>query len=192
VAIALDVEQGVAQAYHESGYVAAWCGRVRAADNVPVVYTSASSGHLFADEARWLAEWNDLPHLIDGTVATQYTSPVTDPTLTVDLSLVRDDLALWPTSHTGAPMPTAPIVAIVKPPRDSGYWLVDAEGGVFSFGVPFHGSIQSKGIELAAPITTAIASNSGKGYFLVGEDGGVFTFGDAQYKGSIPDHPKDS
>jgi hypothetical protein len=64
-----------------------------------------------------------------------------------------------------------------------GYWLVDAAGGVHSYGnAPFHGDLF--GAHLAQPIV-GIASPGGRGgYWLLGSDGGVFSFGNAAFHGS--------
>ena len=64
-----------------------------------------------------------------------------------------------------------------------GYWLVGADGGVFSFGdASYYGSTGA--MTLNKPIVAAMATPDGKGYWLVGADGGVFSFGDASYYGS--------
>ncbi len=68
----------------------------------------------------------------------------------------------------------------------NGYWLVQAGGGVFSYGnVHFYGSLPGLGIVPAAQIVGIVATPDGKGYWLVGADGGVFSFGDARFFGSI-------
>ena len=51
------------------------------------------------------------------------------------------------------------------------------DGGVFSFGVPFHGSVGDR-----QPYERAVsleATSSGAGYYVAGGDGAVFAFGDA-------------
>jgi len=64
-----------------------------------------------------------------------------------------------------------------------GYWLVAADGGVFSFGqAGFYGSTGA--IHLAAPVVGLAATPEGAGYWLVASDGGVFSFGDARFQGS--------
>jgi hypothetical protein len=78
----------------------------------------------------------------------------------------------------------AGVVGIAGDPRDSGYWLVGSDGGVFAFGhAAFYGSTGDS--HLNAPIVDIAATPSGRGYWLVGADGGVFAFGDAAYRGSI-------
>src|SRR5205085_2660221 len=90
-----------------------------------------------------------------------------------------------------------------------GYWLVGADGGVFSFGDarfvgslagvalnapvvsaaatpdghgPFAASVAGK--RLNAPIAALAANPNGRGYWLVGGDGGVFSLGQAGFMGS--------
>jgi hypothetical protein len=64
-----------------------------------------------------------------------------------------------------------------------GYWMVAADGGVFSFGdARFFGSTGS--MRLKQPIVGMAATPSGRGYWLVAADGGVFSFGDARFFGS--------
>ena len=71
------------------------------------------------------------------------------------------------------------------PPVPQGYWLVGADGGVFSFGsAPFLGS--TGGVHLNQPIVGMAATTDHRGYWLVGADGGVFAFGNAGFFGSIP------
>ena len=68
-------------------------------------------------------------------------------------------------------------------PAGLGYWLVAADGGIFSYGdAGFYGSTGA--IKLAKPIVGMAATPDGKGYWLVASDGGVFSFGDAKYFGS--------
>ncbi len=64
-----------------------------------------------------------------------------------------------------------------------GYWLVAADGGVFTFGdAGYYGSTGS--MKLNQPIVGLAATPDGKGYWLVAADGGVFSFGDAAFFGS--------
>jgi hypothetical protein len=80
--------------------------------------------------------------------------------------------------HNGEP------VAMASPADGKGYWIVDSDGGVFSFGdAVFHGSMGAT--HLAASIVGVAPSPGGSGYWLVGSDGGVFAFGSAAFGGSI-------
>lgn len=66
---------------------------------------------------------------------------------------------------------------------NQGYWMVGADGGVFSFGnAPFQGSAAT--IPLRKPIEGMAPTPDGRGYWMVAADGGVFTYGDAQFHGS--------
>jgi hypothetical protein len=91
----------------------------------------------------------------------------------------------------GAPSPAGPVVVGPSDPTPSdkcvafsivgdGVWTYAADGGVFSEGAPFHGSMG--GTPLAKPIVAG-ASHGSTGYWLFGADGGVFTFGSAPFLG---------
>ncbi len=78
---------------------------------------------------------------------------------------------------------TSPTAGIAATPTGLGYWLVGADGGIFSFGdAQFYGSTGAA--HLSAPIVGIAATPTGLGYWLVGADGGIFSFGDAQFYGS--------
>ena len=66
-----------------------------------------------------------------------------------------------------------------------GYWLLGDDGGVFSFDVPFYGSMG--GQRLNKPVVGMAPTSSGQGYWLVANDGGLFSFGDAGFFGSTGD-----
>jgi hypothetical protein len=84
----------------------------------------------------------------------------------------------------------APIVGMARGPTDAasgdtlGYWIVTADGGVFSFGgfTPFYGS--AGGLHLNKPIVGMASTSTADGYWLVASDGGVFAYGGAQFYGS--------
>jgi Immunoglobulin I-set domain len=78
----------------------------------------------------------------------------------------------------------APIVGIATTPYGGGYWLVGADGGVFTFGnANYYGSLGH--VHLNAPIVGITPTADGGGYWLVAADGGVFSFGDASFYGSM-------
>ena len=86
-------------------------------------------------------------------------------------------------SMGGQPL-NAPIVSMASTPDGQGYWLVAADGGIFSFGnAGFFGSMG--GQHLNAPVVGMAPSIDGHGYYLVAADGGVFAFGDAPFFGSM-------
>ena len=71
----------------------------------------------------------------------------------------------------------------------SGYQEVAADGGLFSFGVPFSGSMG--GHRLAAPIVGLATYPQTGGYWEVAADGGIFAF-DAPFSGSMGGQPLNS
>jgi hypothetical protein len=76
-----------------------------------------------------------------------------------------------------------PIVGMASTPNGGGYWLVAADGGVFSFGnARFYGSMGA--IALNKPAVGMASTPDGVGYWLVASDGGIFSFGDAHFFGS--------
>jgi hypothetical protein len=78
-----------------------------------------------------------------------------------------------------------PYVGIAAPTSGAGYWLVGADGGVFTFGnITFYGSLPGEKLKPSAPIVGIVATPDGAGYWLVGSDGGVYSFGDAAFYGS--------
>ena len=85
---------------------------------------------------------------------------------------------------SSSPAPSR-FTAMATTPDGKGYWLTQAQGGVFSYGdAPFEGSLPGLRVTPAAPIT-GMAAASGGGYWLVGADGGVFAFGNAPFYGSL-------
>ncbi len=77
----------------------------------------------------------------------------------------------------------APLVGIASSPAVNGYWLLGADGGVFTYGgARFYGSTGNR--QLNAAVVGIAATRTGHGYWLVASDGGVFAFGDAHFYGS--------
>src|ERR1700681_659502 len=67
-----------------------------------------------------------------------------------------------------------------------GYWMVGADGSIFSFGgAPFEGSLPGLNIHVTNVVGLVPTADS-KGYWMIGSDGGVFAFGDAGFVGSLP------
>ncbi|MGI8793883.1 MAG: SpoIID/LytB domain-containing protein [Acidimicrobiales bacterium] len=75
---------------------------------------------------------------------------------------------------------TTPAIDLAEGP--GGYWILGLDGGVFSFGVPFHGSMG--GQRLNKPVVGMGVTAAGNGYWEVASDGGIFSFGDADFFGS--------
>jgi hypothetical protein len=76
-----------------------------------------------------------------------------------------------------------PMVGMSPTSDGQGYWLVAADGGIFSFGdAQFRGSTGN--MILNKPVTGVAVTPNGQGYWLVASDGGIFSFGDAPFYGS--------
>jgi uncharacterized membrane protein YecN with MAPEG domain len=73
----------------------------------------------------------------------------------------------------------APIVGItLDPGTKAGYWLVAADGGVFSYeGAQFYGALA--GTNIPSPVVGMAALPEGKGYLIAEQDGNVVVLGDA-------------
>jgi hypothetical protein len=80
-------------------------------------------------------------------------------------------------------VPNQPIVGMAATPDGRGYWMVAADGGIFTFGdAGFYGSAGA--LPLNKPVVGMAATPDGRGYWLVASDGGIFTYGDAGFYGS--------
>jgi hypothetical protein len=78
------------------------------------------------------------------------------------------------------------IVGAAPTTTGNGYWMLGADGGIFTFGdAGFFGSTGDK--QLNQPVVTMAATPTGRGYWLAAGDGGMFTFGDAGFFGSTGD-----
>ena len=94
------------------------------------------------------------------------------------------------TTPTLAQLTGTPIALVDMPPppaapQSHGYWLVGADGGIFSFGsAQFYGSAGN--LHLQRPVVGIVPTKDRGGYWLDASDGGVFSFGDTQFYGSIP------
>jgi hypothetical protein len=72
-------------------------------------------------------------------------------------------------------------------PDGAGYWLVAANGTVYTYGDAVnYGSMSGR--SLRAPVVGLASTSSGLGYYLVAADGGVFSFG-APFLGSMGGKP---
>lgn len=184
VTVAIDLETAV-----QPNYVA-FLSATLAQANYPLM--SYGSGSFIFRNGRptggiWVASYPTppappYPHLVPGSVATQY-----QPGPNWDLSVVVDSVNLWNVKENPMPNLTGRIVAIVTKPDQTGYWLVGADGGIFSFGnVPSFTPGFKVDPHSNHAIVAATGTNSGSGLYVVGADGGVFTYGDAFFHGSIP------
>jgi ribosomal protein L24E len=77
----------------------------------------------------------------------------------------------------------APVVGMAEDSNGLGYWLVGADGSIYTFGdAKSYGSM--RGQHLNKPIVGMAATTEGTGYWLVASDGGIFSFGGARFYGS--------
>jgi len=91
---------------------------------------------------------------------------------------------------TVTPSVPSPFEAMASSGDSGGYWLAQADGGVFTFGdAAFYGSLPADGIVPKGQIVAIVPSHDGKGYWLASADGGVFSFGDAPFFGSVGGNP---
>jgi hypothetical protein len=76
-----------------------------------------------------------------------------------------------------------PVIGSVATPTGGGYYMVAADGGVFTFGdATFRGS--TGGRHINQPVIGLVPTANRTGYWLVAADGGVFAF-DAPFLGSM-------
>jgi hypothetical protein len=96
------------------------------------------------------------------------------------------DIRLSSFDTQSTPVPADQFTYSASAPKVShGYWLVGADGGIFSFGsAGFHGSTGN--LVLQRPVVGITPTADRNGYWLVASDGGVFAFGDASFYGSLP------
>jgi PQQ enzyme repeat len=119
----------------------------------------------------------------------------TAPTATAATAAVGP--GTWPEFHhdpqhtgdAGTPSPATSACTVPSAVGD-GYQLAGSDGGVYSFGQPFCGSMG--GTPLDAPVVGAASAPGTGGYWLVASDGGIFAFGGAQFYGSMGGTPLDA
>jgi len=153
----------------------------------PAVTISPNGGSFSAPQTVSLtsADPNSVIHYTTNGTTPTATSAVYPGPFTVDATQRVQALAVDAGGNIG-PVATADFVinhAVASAASTSGYRLIAADGGIFSFGnAPFAGS--AGGHPLNAPIITAAHTPTNAGYWLVARDGGIFSFGDAAFFGS--------
>jgi hypothetical protein len=80
----------------------------------------------------------------------------------------------------------SPVISMATAASGRGYWLVAGDGGIFSFGVPFYGSVPGIGLCQAPAGMQIRPTLTGSGYFVLAVNGQIFPFGDAQVGASGP------
>jgi len=111
------------------------------------------------------------------SVESQSSGPLAE--IPVEMSDLSDAITSYPGRVVGSNL----TVTYGAPAH--GYWLVGADGGIFTFGAAgFYGS--AAGTVLQRPVTGISPTADRRGYWLAAADGGIFAFGDAGYFGSVP------
>jgi hypothetical protein len=92
------------------------------------------------------------------------------------------DQAHYPSGNPATVQGGQLLAMFLPPAATRGYWLVGADGGVFSFGASFYGSTGN--IALNRPIVAMASTPRADGYWFTASDGGVFAYGAAGFFGS--------
>jgi hypothetical protein len=93
-------------------------------------------------------------------------------------------LGLAPAQSASPNRLNEPIVGMVPSTDQKGYFMVGADGGVFTFGdAKFEGSCPGIG-GCAGAAVAVMPDGTGKGYWIVTSTGHVYSFGDATYHGA--------
>jgi hypothetical protein len=98
---------------------------------------------------------------------------------------VYDAIAQARRVPVGSIGPDQPVVGITPDPDGHGYWVVAADGGVFTLQAPFRGSLPAlvPYDQLFSPVNGMVPY--GDGYLLIAGDGGVFVFSNLGFAGSL-------
>ena len=165
-----------------------WARAEIAAGRRPTIYSDKSTWptvvQMLGADARlvdwWAADPTGTPHLVPGSVCTQYAWNSLGQTngANVDVSVTN---GTWPGIFVPVTPKTPARVGLALSPDAKGYWIAAADGGVFSYGsARFHGSMGGK--VLSAPIVGITAC--GDGYYLMGADGAVYAFNCSYFGGA--------
>ncbi len=130
--------------------------------------------------------------LLAGLHAAGIVGPGDAPLASASTAVEPDSIQAFGTSQLGDLADQSldmPLVGMASTVDGGGYWLVAADGGVFSFGdAAFLGSAAD--LALHEPIVGIAADPATGGYWLVAADGGIFAFG-APFYGSEGGQPLD-
>lgn len=185
--IVLDVEHGTAREVVESGQVHAWVGAVATAGFTPVIYGSVTDKALLAPIGKlWGAHWGQPAKIPAGYVALQYEGGPGHP---IDVSVVSTDLHIAGITPGSKPVDQSGgkngvFVGMAKTHTGKGYWLINDQGAVFSFGdAKYHGGANSPDVSEFAIVGICPTPDDG-GYWILASNGGVFSYGNAEFYGS--------
>jgi hypothetical protein len=139
-----------------------------------------------ASDGAWSATFVIPPFVGGAATRGGYGANVTPGTWHFVSPTCGGTLITVPFQVTGVAAAGPRFVGMAATPDGQGYWLAQADGGVYSYGeAGFFGALPTGpgglGITPAAPISAIAATPDGGGYWLVGQDGGVYAFGDAGF-----------
>ena len=161
----------------------------------PTVYSALSTrGALTA--ALWGLEWNwyaadptGVPHIVPGSVATQYAWPGYGSPGNYDISLA-EDAWLNPPAPPPPPTPQETDVLIASTPN-GGYWcLTLSNGAVYAYGdAQYHNGLNNAGPNGTSALVpgdsiTGFAGHANSGYWITTAQGHVYAFGSASFLGA--------
>jgi hypothetical protein len=151
-----------------TGVVSCWFGAIR--DHIGGSATFANNTFNDPDANENLTNQVDGNLLCSGnSPATQYGDSGASPNVVSGYATGECAFAV----RQPSPPPSGTLMPISTPSTAlQGYWLAAADGGVFSFGVPFFGS--QSGTALSQPITGMAAIPGGGSYNLAEGNGMVF------------------
>ncbi|MGD0394055.1 MAG: Ig-like domain repeat protein [Acidimicrobiales bacterium] len=188
----VDAAYGGDSVFAPSGASSPWALRVgstpttttlRASDTTPsvgetVTYTAAVSP---APRAGSVAFSDNGTHVSCGPGSRRLSSGTATCEITYDSAGSHTLLATYSGTPDDSGSISVPVVVAVSVPNP---WerVAAADGGVFSFRAPFHGSMNGKALN--APVVGMATDPATGGYWLVASDGGVFSF-DAPFHGSM-------
>jgi hypothetical protein len=184
----LDLEHADAAALVESGCAAAWVGVVATEGLYPVVYASEADRAIVERLGPlMLAQWNGVPELLPGTVATQYLGEQPDG---FDHSVLADSVNVAPSrpgeTGTGGG-PVGQVIGTYLLAPGLGYCQVTSDGRLY---VWKDGSVVEPEVKLPAghgPIVAADFTPDGGGYLMQDANGGVYCFGNVDFEGALVD-----
>ncbi|HET9689665.1 MAG TPA: immunoglobulin domain-containing protein, partial [Acidimicrobiales bacterium] len=150
----------------------------------PVTFTAAAAG-----DPSPTVQWQVEPA---GSSTFSPISGATSPTYTFTPAAANDGSQYQAvfTNSQGTATSNAAVLSVNAPSQHppavtTSYRMVAADGGVFTFGGSYLGSLA--GTAHTAPITASAQTPDRKGYWLVTSDGAVYPFGDAGFEGSLND-----
>ena len=134
---------------------------------------------------RTFRRWGAVPAGLVLAVAAMVGGGLGGPSASAQSAPVASITAFGDAVGYGAPAGgglNAPLAGMASTPDGKGYWLLGADGGVFTYGdAGFYGS-QATGVY--SPLVGIARTPDGHGYWIAGNSGVVYNFGDASSGGA--------